>query len=67
MNLNQIFFVGRLSIANQKHNIRNITWNAQGCKTSIFVGIGETNSPDWSWMVATQVTDVPFGLDFREN
>ena len=20
--------------------------------------------PDWSWMVYTQVTDTPFGLDF---
>ena len=22
-------------------------------------------SPDWSWMVATQVTDIPVGLYFR--
>ena len=32
-----------------------------------FFGIGDTNSPYWSWMVATQVTDTPFGLAFREN
>ena len=23
--------------------------------------------PDWIWMVATQVTDTPFVLDFLEN
>ena len=63
-NLNQILFVGRLSIANEKHSISNITWIAQGLKTGIFVGIVETNSPDWSWVVATQVTYTPLGLDF---
>ena len=31
-----------------------------------FFGIGE-KSPDWSWMVATQVTDIPFGLHFQKN
>ena len=36
-------------------------------KTGIFVGIGETNSPDWSCMVDTQVTDIPFGLTFWAN
>ena len=61
MNTNQIIFIGILSIANEKQNIRNITWNDQGWKTDIFVGIGETNSPDWSCMVATQVTDILFG------
>ena len=29
-----------------------------------FLGIGETNFPDWSCMVATQVTDIPVGLTF---
>ena len=42
--------------------MRNITWNVQGWKTGIFVGIGEKNSPDWIWMVATHVTDTPFGV-----
>ena len=32
-----------------------------------FVGIGETNDPDWIWMVAMQITDTPFGLSFQEN
>ena len=26
-----------------------------------FFGIGETNSPDWIWIVATKLTDNPFG------
>ena len=52
--------MGVSSIANKKHNIRNIKWNTQGWKTGIFVGIEETNSPDWSWMVATKVTGTPF-------
>ena len=32
-------------------------------KTGIF-GIGEINYPDWSWIMATQITDIPFGLVF---
>ena len=32
-----------------------------------FFGIGETNSPDWSWVVDTQLTYTPFGLAFRVN
>ena len=32
-----------------------------------FFGIGRRNSPGWSWMVATQVTDIPSGLFFRGN
>ena len=31
-------------------------------KTELFVGTGETNSQDWIWVVAKQVTDIPFGL-----
>ena len=38
-----------------------------GLKTGILVGIGETNSPDWSWIVATQVTNNTLGLASREN
>ena len=37
LNLNQIFFVGILSIANEKHSIRNITWNAQGWKIAFLL------------------------------
>ena len=36
-------------------------------KTGIFVGIGEANDQDWSRMVATQVTDVPFALSFQAS
>ena len=32
-----------------------------------FLVIGEIKSPHWSWMVATQVTYIYFGLDFWEN
>ena len=53
--------MGRLSIDNKKHNIRDISGNAQGWK-HIFFGIGETFSTDCSWMVATRVTDIPFGF-----
>ena len=28
----------------------------------MFVGIGETNDKGWIYMVATQVTDIPFML-----
>ena len=59
--------MGVLSIANKKRNIKNITLNSQGWKTGILVEIVETNYLDWSWVVATQVTDIPFGLAFREN
>ena len=54
--------MGTLSISNKKHSIRSIIWNVQGWKNGIFIGIGETNSPDWIWMVATQVTYIPFGV-----
>ena len=30
-------------------------------------GIGETNFPDWSWMVATPVTDIPVWLASRQT
>ena len=30
-------------------------------KIGIFVGIGEPNDPDWSWMVATYLTHPPLG------
>ena len=53
--------MGRLQFFNEKHNISNIICNARGWKTGNFVGIGETNSPDCSWMVAKQVTDTLFG------
>ena len=33
----------------------------------IFVGTGELFSPDWIWVVATQVTDTPFGLSVLES
>ena len=59
--------MGKVSMANKNHNIRNMIWNAQGRKTGIFVGTGETNSPDWIWIVATQVTYFPFGLAFLEK
>ena len=42
-------------------------------KTGVFFRIEETNSPGWTWTVATQVTDTPFvldtpfGLDFMTN
>ena len=34
-------------------------------KIGIFVRIGEANSPNWSWMVATQVIYIPLGLALR--
>ena len=58
--------MGRLSIAYEKHNISNITWNSQGLKTGIF-RIGDKDSPDFSCMVATQVTDIYVGLAFQGN
>ena len=58
----------KLSIANEKHNISNVIWNAQGLKkTDIFVGIRETNFPSWIWIVATQKTDTPLGWPLWKN
>ena len=54
-------------MANENQNIRNIIWNAQGWKPGILVGTGEEISPDWILIVDTQVTDIPFGLAFKEN
>ena len=65
LNINPILFMRILSISNKKHNISNITCNVQGWKTGIFVGIGKTNSPYWSWVVDTQVTDILSGLTFQ--
>ena len=59
-----IIFMGRLSIANEKHNIRNIIWMRK-VENWYFLVIGETEPPDWSWMMATQVTDTPFELASR--
>ena len=53
-NLNQIRVMGEFSIANEKHNIRNIIWNAQGYKTGMFIGIRETDSQGWIWTLNTQ-------------
>ena len=46
--------MGEFSIANEKHNIRNIIWNAQGYKTGMFIGIRETDSQGWIWTLNTQ-------------
>ena len=35
-------------------------------KLALF-GWGETNSPSWSWMLATQVTDIHFGVILYER
>ena len=56
--------MGKLSISIVSHNIRNIIWNAQGLKTVMFVGIGETNYLGWTWTVGTRVTDIPLVLAF---
>ena len=40
--------------------------NAQGFKNGIFSRTGKTNSPNWIWIVATQVTGIPFGLAFMK-
>ena len=59
--------MGKLSIANEKQNVRNIICKVQGCKTRFFCQNRETNSPYWILMVNTQVTDIPFVLAFLEN
>ena len=33
--------MGKLSIANENHNIRNMIWNEKSLQTGMFVGIGE--------------------------
>ena len=56
--------MGKLSVANENHNTINIIWNVQGWEIDVFIGIGETNSPDWICMVAIQITYIPCGLAF---
>ena len=51
-------------MANENHNISNIIWNAQGLKTVMFFRLVETNSPGWTCMMYTRITDVPFMLTF---
>ena len=67
LNLNQILFMEKMSTANDNHNIRNVIWNAQSLKTSIFVRIEEKSSPGHIWMVDTRVTDIPSFLAYLEN
>ena len=38
----------KCSIDKEENNIRNIIWNAQGCKTGMFVGIIEIDSQGWT-------------------
>ena len=59
--------MGKLSTANENHNIRNIIWNAQGWKIGMFVEIGQIYSLDWTWKVATQVIYTPFVFAFMTN
>ena len=46
-------------MANENHNIRNITWNVKGWKTVMYVGSGEENL-QVKLMVAALVTNTPF-------
>ena len=50
--------MGKLSVPNENHNIRDIIINAQSWQTGMFVLEEET------WMVATWVTETPFVLAF---
>ena len=49
--------MGKFSIANKKHNIRNIIWNDQSVKNGMFVVRVEKNSQGWICVVDTAVTD----------
>ena len=60
MNLKKILIIGKLSITNENHNIRNIIWNFQSGKTRIFVRRVETTSQRFIWTVITQVTYTMF-------
>ena len=52
------------SIANDKHNKRNIIWKYQGCKYGMLVGIIEKNSQGWTGTMATWVTYISCILEF---
>ena len=59
--------MGKISIAINKHNIRNIIWNIQGYKTAMTIGIREKNSQGWTWTVATWLRYISCMLDFLAN
>ena len=67
LNLNQIRVMGKFSISNEKHNIRNIIWNAQGFKTGMLIVIREADYQGCNWTVATWVTRISCMLDFLVN
>ena len=67
LGFNQTLGMGKLSIYNKSHNIRIIIWNTKVLKTGMFVGIGESNYPCWTFTVDIQVTDIPFVLTFLAN
>ena len=56
--------MGKLSISDKNHNIRNIIRNSKGWKTGMFAVIGVSKSTGWTWMVDTRVTDIPSMLSF---
>ena len=58
--------MGRLSITNEK-KYKEHYMECVKFKNWHFFGIREINCPDRSWMVATQVIYIPFGLAFWEN
>ena len=53
------------SISNEKHNIRNIIWKDQGCKTGMLIGIRETYYQGWNGTIVVQVTYISCMLDFQ--
>ena len=67
MDINQTLFMVELVIANNMHNISNITSNAKGWQTVMYVVIGQINPQGLIWMVATHFTDIHFVLVFLAN
>ena len=59
--------MGKLSIATENHNIRNIIWNEKIWKTGMFFGRGETYDQVWTWTMATRVTYIHYMLAFLDN
>ena len=66
LNINIVLVIGKLSIANENHNISNILCNAQGWITGVFVEVGE-KYPGWTWTVAARLTNIPCMLAFLDN
>ena len=59
--------MGKLSISNESHNIRNIIWNAKSLQTGMYVRIWEVIYQGRIWTGAAWEKDTPFVSALLDN